>query len=170
MTSKEPHRCSINEQLIEQEFLPFGDRFLHYPNLIRGFLSLRTPSKRAMKGWPRRAISHELKCIFLDIVYRHNFSQKEYDMLHEDEQRYFDEVVKMAKVQSQSLARAVRSSDKERLEMTRQFNVMRGELLAGNDSKDLIKQMRNQLLIMKDKGYVSTPKFMSLMQDILSCI
>jgi hypothetical protein len=161
---------NVNQDLIGQEFVQFGEKHLHYPSLLKGYLSMRSANRGACHGWPRHAISFELKCMLLDLTFKSQFDQDKYNELVQSEKELFDRAGQFAKLSIQSISRMKKASDRERGEMIAKFEIMKGELLAGNDSKELIKKLRNLLIEMKDKKYIALTKYNSLMHDILNCI
>ncbi len=166
----EQTKPNINQDLIGQEFVQFGVKHLHYPSLLKGYLAMRSANRGPCHGWPRHAISFELKCMLLDLTFKGQFDQDKYNELAQSEKDLFDRACIFAKLSIQSISRMKKASDRERGEMTAKFEIMKGELLAGNDSKELIKKLRNLLIEMKDKKYIAPAKYNSLMQDILNCI
>lgn len=158
----------VNTDLIEQEYLQFGKKYVHYPSLLKSYLVMNTGNKKRAAGWPRKAISYELKSMLLDLVYRQHFEQARYDQLARAEQDLFDRAVTYGGLQVHSIAKMKRVSDRERGEMIAEFDILKGEVLAGNDSKELIKKMRNLLIEMKNRKYISISKYNLIMSDILN--
>jgi hypothetical protein len=69
-------------------------------------------------------------------------------------------------IQSHAIARGIFKSAVDREELLKQFEVLKGELLAGNDSKEIIKKMRSILIELRDKNFIPKGTFDKLMTDI----
>lgn len=160
----------INDNLLGERFVKFGNRFIHMPSLIKGFMSIRTSGGKYIKNRPMRSISRELKEIFLDIIYKNNFESAKYDKLSPEEQEYFDELCRYTRMSTHSIEKRISITEKQKNELLGQFNVLKGELLSGNDSPDIIKKMRNILLELGAKQLIPKQHYNLLLSEIVACL
>lgn len=156
--------------LIGEKFIPFGDKYLSQPCLIRGYLSVRTRNKNYSKTWPMKPISFKFKGMLLDIIYKNRFEVKDYNSLTEEEKILFDKLCAYCKMQTQAISRIHTSSQREREDLLSRFNIMKGELLAGNSNPEIIRNMRNILLELRSKDYIPKNYFDKLMAEIVACL
>lgn len=149
-------------------YVQFGNKFIHYPQLLRGNLSIKNGKKKT-SGWSVVPISHALKLVLLSVV-QDQFDPDAYTALSEQDQVTFDRACKFANVQNISVHTTMLYSDHDREELFRRYDVLKGELLAGSDSREVLKKMRNLLLEMHEKAYIPSGKYNKLMREIVSCI
>lgn len=160
----------INESLLGEILLPLGLKFIHMPSLLKGFLSLRTENKKYAKNRIKISISNELKNMFLDIVFKEKFKQDDYNKLVDAEQKLFDDTCNYCKFMTHNIAMMNTHSNREKNELMRKFEVMKGEILAGNSSTQLIKDMRNIVLELRSKKYIPKDMYDKLIEDIVACL
>ena len=73
----------INES--SELYIPFGNKFLYAPSLLKNKLSMRTVNKGYPKGWRTVDISQQFKNIILDIIYKNKFEESAYNSLSDEE-------------------------------------------------------------------------------------
>ncbi len=106
----------------------------------------------------------------LDLLAEGSFDEKKYEELAPPEQELFDRACQYANVQTLAINRALRSSDRDRQELLRRYEVLKGELLAGSDSREVLKKMRNLLIEMYSKNYIPASKYNRLISEIVTCL
>jgi len=163
-------KTQVNESLIGKKIVPFGKKFISMSSLLKNSLSLRTENQKYVKGKRSVPISDGLKNIILDIIFKNNFEPKEYYKLDEEEQRLFDDTCSFAGLLTHNIAKLTSNTSKTRAELTGKFNVLKGELLAGNNSPEILKKMRNILLELKAKNLISKAHYDKLLSEIVACI
>lgn len=156
--------------LMGEKLIKIGDKYIHMPNLLKGVLALRTPNKGYPKNRVHIIISPELKNMFLDIIFENKFDKVAYEKLSPEEQKVFDDTLVFCKFSTHNIAKAISYSEREKTELLRQFDVLKGEVLAGNNSPDLLKKMRNLLLDLNKKKYISKDIYNKLLAEVLACI
>jgi len=170
---------SVDEKL-RLKLVPFGKKMVHMPGLLRCHLAFRTISGGYPKSFQPKTISNEFKNIMLDIILHDDFNEDSYAGLTDEEQKYFDEICVYSKIfladtdgssgVSEKLAKLNSFSARDKKEMFNRFNLLRGEVLSGNNSIEVLKEMRNILLIMKSKRYIQKHLFDTLITDIVTCL
>jgi hypothetical protein len=168
--SADKNTKQVNENLLGERFVRFGDKYIYVPSLMKGYLSLRTSNQRYIKDRPAKPISRELKEIFLDIVFKNSFATAKYDQLSEDEQELFDDVCRYSRMTTHDIEKRVSITEKQKNDLIGKFNVLKGELLAGNSNPDLVKKMRNILLELKAKKLIPKQYYDQLISEIVACI
>ena len=160
----------INDALLGEKLIRFGIKYIHIPNLMKNYLSMRTENKKYVKSKPAVPISNELKNIFVDMLYKNKFDANDYYKLKESEQKLFDDTCNFAGVHTHNIAQITSHTSKERNELISKFNVLRGELLAGNNAPELLPKMRNILLELKAKNLISKSHYDKLINEIIACM
>ena len=166
-----PNELKHNIHLVGEKIIPFGERFINYPSLLHNKLTiLGKTGKYAAKYFRSQSVSHELKNIFLDIIFKNQFSPNEYDNLSDDEKLLFDKAIAYARISTHQIGRHLLHSERKKREMLKTFEIYRGELLAGNNSIELLKKMRALLFELRRKDYIQKGDYDKLIVEIANCI
>lgn len=169
--TKVPDELKHNIHLVGDKIVPFGERYINYASLLHGKLTVMGKNgKYAAKYIRSRNISHELKNILLDIIFKNQFSPNEYDNLSDDEKLLFDQCISYAKISTHQIGRHLLHSEKQKREMLKTFEIYRGEVLAGNNSLELLKKMRALLFELRRKDWIQKGDYDKLIVEIANCI
>lgn len=148
----------------------FGKYVLSSSLLKQGFLSLRYPSGAIIPSFPKTLISSTLQRILLDILYDKKFDEVDYHSLDEDDKKLFDRLCTFAKLDKKENLRFYRLkkySDEQRDADVKRFNILRGELIAGNDNPDIVKELKKLLYKLMDERVINKRDYGSLMHRLL---
>jgi hypothetical protein len=147
----------------------FGNYVLSLNALKKGFLCLRYPSGNQIPGFPKTMITSKLRKIINDIVYEDKFQEEDYMNLDEDEQKLFDDLItfcKMDKKDNVKLYKHKKYSDKNRDETIKRFNVIKGEIMAGNDNPNVVKELKLLMLKMYNEKIISKSELNRIMYQL----
>jgi|WetSurMetagenome_2_1015567.scaffolds.fasta_scaffold307130_2 hypothetical protein len=158
------------DKLLGQKLVQFGEIWLSMPNLLRNNLAIRSRGKKYIRSKPAIPISDNLKKIILDIIFHKKFDQKDYHKLTESEQKVFDDLCQYARKYDNGIAMMNTHSYKNKREMFARFEILKDTILAGNDSKEVIRQLRSILLEMRQKRYITKQQFEDLLVEIIACL
>jgi hypothetical protein len=172
--SVKPEELAIDKHVNKREALVpnqknFGNYALSLNALKKGFLCIRYPSGAYISGFPRTMISSRLRKILNDIVFEDKFLEEDYRDLDEAEQKLFDDLItfcKMDKKDSVKLYKHKKYSDKDRDEMIKRFNILKGELLAGNDNPNIVKELKVLVLKMYHEKVISKTEMNKIMYHL----
>jgi len=126
-------------------FSGFGINEINRKKLENGVLSVRRKTKTNYMDLPSRAISSNLKNIVKTISGGGIPNFNDLNKLTEDEQDYLYKLVKKSDLQDK-LTVPTPSKDKQEQDF-HQFEVLKGQIMSGNDSKELVKKFK--LLVVK---------------------
>lgn len=136
-------------------FVHFGKYLLNMHKLNNeGIFALKQPSGGNIIGNPSIKISKNLSTVIKKMVGGGVPTYNELSQLSEPEKVYLHKVSKKANIEDK-FSIPTPSKDAEEKDM-HQFEVMKGEIMSGNDNKDFIKKFK--LLIMKLSKNGSLPK------------
>jgi len=160
-----------NIHLVGEKIIPFGERYINYMSLLRNRLTLHGKSgKYSSKYLTSKPISHELKNILLDIIFKNKFAPNEYDKLDDNEKLLFDRAIGYARLSTHQIGRHLLHSEKQKRDMLKTFEILRGEVLAGNNSIELLKKMRSLLFELRRRDYIAKADYDKLIVEIANCI
>jgi hypothetical protein len=149
----------------------FGRYMISINGLKKGVLKLLYPSKAPLQTFPHSLISSDLRKIICDVVYEKCFDESEYNRLEEDEQRLFDDLITFCKADNNGgllLYKHKKYSDKSRDKDVKRFNILRGELMAGNDNPEILKELKTLLFRMMDQNTITRSEYNKIMSKLVA--
>jgi len=147
----------------------FGNYALSLNSLKKGFLCVRYPSGAQIPHFPKVMISSRFRKIVNDIVYEDKFEEEDYMNLDEQEQKLFDDLItfcKMDKRDNVKIYKHKKYTDKDRDETIKRFNVIKGELLAGNDNPNVVKELKLLMMKMYNEKIISKAELNKIMYQL----
>ena len=173
LTSQVPSKTSFREILIperEGEWkeipsvknhikgnVPFGKYLLSIDALSKGYLHIKWNSNKCIKGHPRTKISQDLVAIFNDLIFSGKFDEEDYNSLSDIEKKLFDDTLELTNIGTYNdvnLAKHKRYNSKTKKENIERFNLLKGQLLSGNDNKNILKEFKVLLIKMLEDGSI----------------
>jgi hypothetical protein len=130
-------------------------------------MKIRYYSNR-VKQFPDQMISNKLKDMLFDIINIGKFSESDYSELNESEATLFDDLLSSSKLDSNEMMyKHNKYYSKLVNDDINRFNIIKGEILIGNDSKELIKELRILIIRLLKYNILDKRVFHDLMLDIL---
>jgi hypothetical protein len=146
--------------------VPFGKYLLNKDRLNENILSVKHMKGYGIKGHPSKQISKNLSCVIKTIV---GGGIPKYDDLHNlsnEEKAYLHNVSKKAGI-IDKISIPTPSKDMQDRDI-HDFEVMKGEILAGNDSTILIKKFKLLLLKLSKSNLIPKRETSEIMEDLLA--
>lgn len=123
----------------------FGKYIVHIPYLLNNVANFKYPSKGAIPSIKPMTISEDYKDFLIDLLNTGKMNETVYKHLPTEEIKHFERVAKGAGI-ADKIGLKPSHTDEDRKEAQR-FEVLRGEVLAGNNSDSVLKELR--MLIVK---------------------
>jgi hypothetical protein len=133
------------------QYTQFGRYLIHHPKLKQGILQMKTPKGGAIKALPSEYLTPRLKDTMLTLVGNGSPSLEQFDRLTADEKEKLHHITKHSQYEKVSIPRG--HMDKED-QMVHKFTILKGELLAGNNSKQLLKEFKSMLIKFVEDGRI----------------
>ena len=137
----------------------FGKFIIHLPHLIdKNVFNVKYPSRGTIPAIKPLTISEDYRDFILDILDNGKMNERMLNKLPESEIRHFEKVVTGAGlIETLKLKKGRTDSEKKDLD---RYNLLRGEIDAGNNSESVIKELRalvvkfiNDGRVHKNEGY-----------------
>jgi len=161
----EPKIILVNKLNPMSEFIPFGRYLLNLKQLQKGKFMLRTKSKNPVLSFKTILLTKKTKAIVQKLLQDLDVSFDEIDSLNEDEKNDIDTIISKTDINTRL---RVPNTKRSRLEKDlNKFNVLRGSIIAGNDSKDLLKDFRRLLLHLTTENYISKKECNEVLMEML---
>lgn len=147
-------------------YSPFGDSEINHKNLENNILTLRRKSKTNYMDLPSKHISKHMKNIIHNIVGGKIANFEDMNNLNDEERNYLNKVVKKSNLQDRLSVPAPSKDQSEK--DSHQWEVMRGEIMAGNDSQELVKKFKILTMKLTRQGLLPKNEVMDLFEDLVN--
>jgi hypothetical protein len=129
---------------VTKKYEQFGKYLIHIPSLEKSVLNVKFPSYANVPGFPQRIISKDLKDFFVDLFHNSCINKTLFEKLSSGDQLLFKKLCKQSSVDK---TLGVNCDDSDDSEDLKRFELVRGEIMSGNNNPSILKEMK--LLTMK---------------------
>jgi hypothetical protein len=146
---------------------PFGKYLLNDKQLLKNVLHVRGKKGGAIKKFPKTPISNKLKEIIMGVSDGNQPSQEQYDQLTEHEAELFDRLVH-ASFNSKNPSSIERKVNKKIDADIERYELVRGEIMSGNNNPELIRELKILILKLMKQGILSKVEGMDVLLVLCS--
>ena len=139
-------------------YAKFGQFMLHLPSLERGYINLKYDSYATIKNFPKRAVSSPVRKLIRHILRDEQFPAAAYADLTAKDKVQFDEIVSFARLPEDKAHDFLKYNSSKALERDRdlqRFELLKGEIGAGNNNPVHICELKLLVLKMAKDGAIS---------------
>jgi len=144
--------------------IQFGKYLLHANNMNKSVLSVHHKGGGRVQSIPVQTMSEDLRDFIVDVLQNKRASQKEFSRLPLSEQKLFEKMSKGAGVHHTLGLKPVKSDDDNKIE--ERFEVLKGEWLAGNNSHELVRELRKIVIYFMEEGRLTKSQARELLLTI----
>jgi hypothetical protein len=149
-----------------KKYHPFGKYFVNSHKLNNGnVLSIKSKSGTNIREYPSRTVSKNLSHVIKTIIGGGVPSWNDMEKLSNDEKDYLYKISKRAEF-SDKITIPTPSKDQQEKDI-HEFDVCKGEIMAGNDSKELIKKFKLLIIKLSKNGSIPKREASEVMQELL---
>lgn len=153
--------------LTQEKYVNFGTLVLHKKSLNQSnILSVRYPSMAWIKELPAQKVSDDFVSIINDILDEQKIG-KTYQKLSEHEKSLFCKLCKRSKLDDQLGLQYKEHDINEDLE---RFDLVRGMVVAGNNSPEVLKELRDLVAKFINWGIMTKREGKPIIQDITNIL
>ena len=146
--------------------VPFGKYIINKNKLDNDIVSFKHVKGYGVKGCPMSKVSKNLGSVMRTIIGGGIPKFEEFNSLTDEEKHYLHKVSEKAGITNKL---SIPQPSKDQLEKDiHQFEVMKGEILAGNDSPEVIKKFKLILLKLSRNGTIPKREAMEMIEELLS--
>lgn len=151
----------------EPLYKTFGKFIVSIPNLVnRDVLQFKYPSLSRIPNLEPVSVSEDFREFFIDTLDNGKVNYKIFKTLDEEEKRLFEKVSEKAGLfKSFGLTK---QPDKEDEEEVKRFNILRGEYYAGNNSHQLLDELRILIIKFINKGRIGKNEGISILNSLVA--
>ena len=136
----------------EPDYVPFGKFLINRKKLVDGVVMIKRHGGQFMPDMKTRRVSPNLTVVFKKIAGGALPSFSELEKLDDDEREYLKFVSNKSNLSSKLDVPTPKKDKNEQL--INQFEIMRGQMIAGNDSKDLFRKFKQILVEMLERDLI----------------
>ena len=144
--------------------IQFGKYLLHANNMNKSVLSVHHKGGGRVQSIPVQSMSEDLRDFIVEVLQNKKASQKLFSRLPLREQKLFEKMSKGAGVHHTLGLKPVKSDEDEKLED--RFEVLKGEWLAGNNSHELVRELRKIVIYFMEEGRLTKSQARELLMTI----
>jgi len=126
-------------------YVPFGRFHINTNKLGDDIINMRRPTGCNVYGFPVRRVSADLGSVLRTIVGGGQPEYRQLEKLSDEEKVYLSNLIKKAQIGDRLSVPTPNKDDDDK--DVHQYEVMKGEILSGNDNTDMVKKFK--ILIMK---------------------
>jgi hypothetical protein len=137
----------------EPNYYTFGSKMIHYPSLKNGQLRVRYPSGSQVPSLPLESISEDMAHFIEDLIRNHKINGRLFEALQDEDKTLF---AKMSKVCGVDTVLGLPQTYKDVHEDDiKRFELLRGSIIAGNNSPELLSELKQLTSRLMEVGIVS---------------
>lgn len=157
-------------QKIKQKYTPFGKLYLNLHNLENGIFDLQLKSQKTTKKIPKAPVSTTFLKLIHILLETGDFNQKLFNLLSDTEKKYFNQAISASRLEI-GLPELIDIGGglTERDNKVARYNILLGELNAGNNSSKILKEIKGILTWFLRNKMIDHVYFNSLLADIAMC-
>ena len=161
----EPKMILVNKLNPMSEYIPFGRYLLSLKNLQKNRFMLRTKARNPVLSFKTLTLTRKTKSIVQKLLQDVEVTFDEVDALNEDERNIINQIVEKTEINTRLRVPNTKRSQLEK--DLNKFNVLRGSIIAGNDSTELLKDFRRLLLHLTNENYISKKECNEVLMELL---
>lgn len=150
--------------LPNSKYVPFGNYLINQQGLEDGILQIKRHSGQFITDIKTKRISNNLTNVFKKITGGEIPSFNDYEKLDDDEREYLQFVARRSNLLDKLKVPTPKKDKTEQL--INQFEIMRGQVLAGNDSKDMLKKFKEIIIEMSERKLIPRSQVTDLLLEI----
>lgn len=136
----------------QPRFVPFGRFVINKNQLDKDIVAIKRPAGSVITDLQSRRVSRALGSVLRKMVGGQIPTFDEINKLDKDDQEYLHHIAtKSHLIDKLNIPTPKKDEDEQDIN---QFEIMRGQILAGNDSQDLVKKFKQLILRMADRQLI----------------
>jgi hypothetical protein len=143
----------------------FGKYVMHIPHLTdKNVLNIKYPSLGSIPSIKPMTISEDYKDFIIDVMNTSRVNEKAFYALQPHEQKHFERITKGAGLLD--VFKLKRTGDDEEKKEVDRFNLLRGNYLGGNNSEDVIKELKGLVVKFINDGRIARHEGLNLLMEL----
>ena len=149
-----------------ERFVPFGRYIINQHRLNSDIIAVKRASGSCLKSFPSCRVGGKLGIVMRKIVGGGIPAFEDFESLNDGERSYLHKLAKSANILEKLSIPAPNKDANQK--MTDEFEVMKGEIMAGNDNKDMIKKFKILILKLSNSQLLPKSQVREILVDLAS--
>lgn len=147
-----------------EKYQHFGRYVIHMPSLKKNKLNLKFPSLGYIPNMPITHVSDEFKDFIYDLLETERITPHIYNKMSKEDKALFDRVAVLSGIDD---VLGLKVEDLEKKEAMKRFEILRGELVAGNDNQALVKEFKTYLIKFMNENIIPRREGQNLLLELM---
>jgi hypothetical protein len=161
------HRTDYNSGIMQEyKYVPFGKYHIDQHRLNDDIVAMKRPTGVNVAGFPVQRVSKSLGSVMRSIVGGGQPQFHQLEKLTDEEKLYLHKLARRADISSRISVPTPNKDEDER--DVNEFEIMKGELLNGNDSIELVKKFKVLIMKMVRKELLPKGQAKDLLMELAS--
>jgi hypothetical protein len=148
------------------KYVKMGRYLIHKSKMADDIISIRRPSGTFVGDFPSQRVSKNLGKVFRSIVGGGVPTYDDINSLNEEERHYLYKLAKSARIDDKLNIPAPKMEDDDK--DVRRFEVLKGQIMSGQDNREMVKEFKILLLKLSKKGLVPKGQVKDILVDLAS--
>jgi hypothetical protein len=146
------------------KFVPFGKLIINKHRLENNIIAVKRPAGSSIKEFPSERVSRRLGGIIRGLTNNEMPDFDDLNDLDDAEKVYLNKLAEKTNLKDRLILPAPKKSeiDKE----VDDFEIMKGEIMSGNDNKDLVRKFKKTILRLSNKGVIPKSQVKDLLLEL----
>ena len=146
------------------KFVPMGRHLINVNQLNKDIIAIKRQKGSVINSLPSQRVSRNLSGVIKKIIGGSLPTFDEINDLSEDEKTYLSKVANETQINDKiSIPTPKKSTDEQDVN---QFEILRGQILAGNDSNEVVKKFKSIILKLSNKNMIPKGQVRELLLDL----
>lgn len=146
------------------KFVPFGKYIINKHRLENNIIAVKRPAGSSIKEFPSERVSRRLGGIIRGLTNNEMPDFDDLNDLDDAEKVYLNKLAEKTNLKDRLILPAPKKSDTDK--EIDEFEIMKGEIMSGNDNKDLVKKFKRTLLKLSNKGVIPKGQVKDLLLEL----
>ena len=147
-------------------FHKFGNKWIRKSDLMKDKLCIRQPSNQSVIGLPVQRISKKLATLLIGILDNGRPEYSEMEALSDEDKQTLCSISSATKLGNKLSLPTPNKSKNEKEE--HRFHILKGQILAGNDSPQIVKELKTLLMKFMNDRRLSKTEVLSILETLVS--
>lgn len=147
------------------KFLDFGKYKIDLKKLKGGKLQFRSKKGYFVKGLENKQLTPNMKIIIDKFISGQNIDYEDVNRLDDNEKNYLSQIAEKAEINDRLKIPSPKLTEIQ--SDINKFNIYRGQLMAGQDNQEMIKEFKVLLLKLSNSGHIDKKESNDVMTMLL---
>lgn len=144
-------------------FGALGKYMVNLSDLDNGILNLKTQGGNPVANFPKKMIGTGMSRSIKEVINNKNPRIEDVEEMGDDEVEFVNMLAKKAQANELKIPSRKKTEDEQKLQ---RFEILKGQIIAGNDNEKVIKEFKTLLLQFKNNGKLPTRQVQEILLDL----